>query len=123
MWVKIKRIIKSGFFSFWRNGFVSLSSILVMVVTLFVIGSLIFCSAILRYTLAQVKDKVDINVYLVPGAQESDILTLQKDLEALPEVATVTYVTADQALADFKTKHENDQFTLQALDELGDTNP
>jgi cell division transport system permease protein len=119
MWIKIKRIIKSGFFSFWRNGFVSLSSILVMVVTLFVIGTLIFSSAILKYTLDQVKNKVDINVYLVPGAQEPDILTLKKDLEALPEVATVTYVTADEALADFKTKHQNDQFTLQALSELG----
>ena len=30
----LKRIIKSGFFSFFRNSFVSLSSVLVMIVTL-----------------------------------------------------------------------------------------
>lgn len=123
MWIKTKRIIRSGFFSFWRNGFVSLSSILVMVVTLFVIGTTIFSGAILSSTLAQIKDKVDINVYVLQGAQESDILALKKNLEALPEVAPpVVYVTADQALADFRARHQNDQFTLQALDELG-TNP
>ncbi len=122
-WTKIKRVVTAGFFSFWRNGFVSLASILVMMVTLFVIGALIFSGAILKSTLNEIKDKVDINVYLVTGAQESDILQLKKNLEQLPQVAPpVVYVSQDQALADFKKRHENDQFTLQALDELG-TNP
>jgi cell division transport system permease protein len=114
-----RRIVKTGFFNFWRNGFVSLSSIVVMIVTLSVIGGLIFLSAILNSTLTEIKNKVDINVYFVTDAQESDILSLQKTIEAIPEVAQVTYTSRDQALADFKTRHQNDQITLQALDELG----
>ena len=43
-------------------------------------------------------------------------------LKALPEVAEVDYVTPDQALATFRERHQNDQLTLQALDELG-SNP
>lgn len=121
-WTNTKRIIRSGFFNFSRNTFVSLSSILVMTITLFVIGSLIFLSAILDTSLNVIRDKVDINVYFVTTAQESDILALQKSLQALPEVSSVTYTSSDQALADFKARHQNDQFTLQALDELG-TNP
>ncbi len=121
MWIKIKRVIRSGFFNFWRNGFVSLSSILVMVVTLFVIGSTIFLGVILQSTLEQIKDKVDINVYFVTTANESDILAMKKSLESLPEVQPpVVYVSREDALAQFKKRHENDQFTLQALDELGD---
>jgi len=120
-WVNTKRIIRSGFFSFWRNGFVSLSSVLVMTVTLFVIGSTIFSGAILKSTLDQIKDKVDINVYFITSANEDDILALKKNLEQLPEVQPpVTYVSRDDALAAFKKRHENDEFTLQALDELGD---
>lgn len=120
-WTTIKRIIRTGFFSFWRNGFVSLSSILVMVVTLFVIGSTIFSGVILRSTLDAIKSKVDINVYFVRTATEDDILGLKSDLEKLPEVEPpVVYVSRDQALADFKARHANDQFTLQALDELND---
>ena len=58
LWIKIKRIIRSGFFGFWRNGFVSLSAVLVMTVTLFVIGSTIFSGAILKGALNEIRDKV-----------------------------------------------------------------
>src|SRR5947207_2718563 len=102
MLTKTKRVIRSGFFNFWRNGFVSLSSILVMMVTLFVIGSTIFSGVILQSTLDQIRDKVDINVYFVTSANESDILAMKKSLEGLPEVAPpVVYVSREAALADF----------------------
>ncbi|MDD4989501.1 MAG: permease-like cell division protein FtsX [Candidatus Pacebacteria bacterium] len=120
LWVKVKRVFRAGFTSFWRNGFVSLASVLVLVVTLFVIGSLIFASATLSSTLTQIQNKVDINVYFTTTATEDDILALKKTLEALPEVAHVDYISRDQALANFKEKHQTDQLTLQALDELGD---
>ncbi len=120
LWTKIKRVSKSGFVSFWRNGSVSLAAVLIMTVTLLVIGSLLLLSALLTSTLTSIKDKVDINVYFVQNANESDILDLQKTLQHLPEVATVSYVTRDQALQDFRARHQNDQLTLQALDELSD---
>ncbi|MCX6703146.1 MAG: permease-like cell division protein FtsX [Candidatus Zambryskibacteria bacterium] len=120
MWTSTKRIMRSGFFSFWRNGFVSVSSVLVMVITLFVITTTIFLSAILNASLEEIKNKVDINVYFVRTAPEEDILALAKSLESLPEVKTpVEYVSRADALADFRRKHQDDQFTLQALDELG----
>lgn len=120
-WIKVKRVVRAGFFSFWRNGFISLSSILVMVVTLFVIGSVIFSSVVLKSTLDQIKEKVDINVYFVTTASENEILAMKKSLEQLPEVMPpVEYVTKEQALEDFKKRHENDEFTLQALEELGE---
>lgn len=103
-----------------RNSFVSLSSVFVMVVTLSVIGAVIFGSAILNTTLDELKNKVDLNVYFVNSAQESDILAVKKTLDALPEVQQTTYVSAEDALTNFKEKHQNDQFTLQALDELSD---
>ncbi len=105
---------------FWRNGFVSLSSILVMVITLFVVGSLLFNNILLKISLEELKQKVDVNVYFVTAALEDDILTLKKTLESFPEVAIVEYVTREQALENFKAKHEGDQLILQALDELGD---
>ncbi len=120
-WIKVKRIIRAGFFSFWRNGFISLSSILVMMVTLFVIGSVIFSSVVLKSTLDQIKEKVDINVYFVTAASENDILEMKKSLEQLPEVIKpVTYISREESLEAFRKRHENDQFTLQALEELGE---
>jgi cell division transport system permease protein len=119
-WVTIKRIFRGGFVSFWRNPFVSLASVLMLSITLFVIGSLVFNNALLDSALAELKNKVDVNVYFVTEAPEEDILALKKNLEAIPEVLRVTYVSREEALADFKARHENDSRTLQALEELGD---
>ena len=101
-WINIKRVVKAGFVSFWRNGFVSLASVLVMTVTLFVIGSVLFLLATLDASLNDLKSKVDINVYLVTSASEEDILSLQKSLQALPEVKDVEYISRAQALENFK---------------------
>ena len=119
---KIKRTFRAGLTNFWRNGFVSLSSLVVMFITLFMISSLIFMGAILKFSLQEIKNKVDINVYFVADTQESDILSLKKSVEGISEVASVTYTSSDQALINFKERHKDDALTLQALDELG-TNP
>jgi len=118
--LNLKRIIRAGFVSFWRNGFVSLSAILMMTVTLFVMGSIIFLGATLNATLDQIKNKVDVNVYFVTSAAEEEVLTLQGQLEELPEVMSVEYVSREEALMRFKERHEGDQLTLQALEELGE---
>jgi len=117
---KLKRVTKAGFFNFWRSGYVSFASILVMVITLTVIGSVIFVGAVLNVTMVELRNKVDINVYFITTAAEKDILSLKTKLEALPEVSKVEYESKEQALENFKLKHENDQITIQALDELGD---
>ena len=122
MWAKTKRMLQSGFVNFWRNGSVSLSAVLMMIVALFVISSVLFVGVLLTSTLSQIKDKVDINIYFVTSAQESDILALQKTLQAMPEVKSVDYVSSGEALQVFKDRHINDQLTLQALAEL-DQNP
>jgi len=41
-------------------------------------------------------------------------------LRSLPEVADVTYVSRDEALARFKERHKDDKLTIQALEELGE---
>jgi cell division transport system permease protein len=119
-WTNTKRIVKSGFVYFWRNGFVSLSSVLIITLTLFSLGGIIFAGAVLNYSLEEVKSKVDVNVYFVPTADEEDILALQNKLQSIPEVAVVEYISSEEALANFKERHVNDEITLQALEELGD---
>ena len=118
--VKIRRVITSGFYNFWRNSTVSLASVLVMMVTLVVIASITLGGAVLDTVLAGLKDKIDINVTFVTTAKEDDILNIKQTLESLPEVFLVTYTSRAEALEEFKKRHENDQTILAALDELGE---
>jgi len=120
--VKIKRIFRSGFQSFSRNGIVSVASVLVMTITLSVLSTIILSEHVFGTTLQSVEQKVDVSVYFVPGADEEQILSIQDQVDALPEVAVTEYVSEDQALADFRDRHANDTTTLNALDEL-DENP
>ncbi len=120
LWINIKRVARYGFIGFIRNGFISLSAILIMTITLFVLAGLMISDAALNATLVQLKEKVDVNVYFVTAATESQIMDVKKSLEALPEVALVTYASRDDALAQFRERHKNDQLTIQALDELND---
>ena len=121
-WLSIKRVFRAGFLNFWRNGFLSFASVLMMVFTLFVIGLAMFTGVILNTTLQQFRDKADMNVYFTTDAPESRIMDIETSLKALPQVATVDYISRDDALAQFRERHQNDQLTLQALDELG-SNP
>ncbi|MFA6227233.1 MAG: permease-like cell division protein FtsX [Candidatus Paceibacterota bacterium] len=120
LWINIKRVFRSGIINFFRNGFVTLSSLLVMTITLFIISSMILLGGFFKYTLDNIKAKVDVNVYFVLNTTEPDILSIQKSLEALPEVENVIYLSKDDALANFKEKHKADELTLQALNELGE---
>lgn len=117
-WTNMKRVSRAGFVGFLRNGFVSLATVLIMTITLFVIGSILTTGAALDSVLTQLQNKVDINVYFLTGAPEEDILALRDSVAALPEVATVEHVTRDEALERFRERHKDDQLTLQALDEL-----
>ena len=120
MLTSLKRIIRGGFTHFTRSAFVSLASVLIMAVTLFVIGGVVFLSAMLNTSLEEIKNKVDVNVYFQTGAKEDAILALAREVESLPEVKSVEYISREQALENFKARHENDELTLQALRELPD---
>ncbi|HXK39043.1 MAG TPA: permease-like cell division protein FtsX [Candidatus Paceibacterota bacterium] len=119
-WLNIKRVARYGLIGFIRNGFVSLSAVLIMTITLLVVSGLMISGAALNATLQQLTNKVDVNVYFITSASDAQITDMQKMLEALPEVASVSYLSREEALAQFRERHKNDQLTIQALDELSD---
>lgn len=118
----LKRITRTGFVNFWRNGFLSFAAIVVITLSLSAFGALFFGSAFGRALIADVKDKVDINIYFNTSAGEQDIQVLNKEVANLPDVAKVQYVSREQALSDFKAKWQNNALIMQGLDEIG-SNP
>lgn len=119
-WTTTKRIARYGLIGFIRNGFVSLAAILIMSITLFVVATLMVSGAALNSVLQQLTSNVDVTVYFTTSATTDQMMRLQKSLQGLPEVASVTFESRDQALAAFQARHANDQLTMQALQELGD---
>ncbi len=119
IFTSLKRITRTGFVNFWRNGFLTFAAVVVITLSLSVIGGMIFVSAFGRTLINDVKDKVDINVYFTIQAPEEDILTLKKDIENLPEVSRVEYISREKVYSDFKDKWKDNALIMQGLDEIG----
>ncbi len=117
-----KRIFAAGFIGFYRNRTVSLSSILILTITLCIITSLFLFNAVFNYTVAQVESKVDISIYFKPEATDEALLAIRSTLQNLPETKSVSFVSREDALQQFKIKHADDEATMQALSEIA-TNP
>ncbi|MCA9351865.1 ABC transporter permease [Patescibacteria group bacterium] len=116
----LQRIIREGMINFWRNKLVSFSTIVVMTMALLVMTSLLFLNAVLGFSLQQLQDRVDVNIYFFPDVPESEILVLQERLEIIPEVRDVQYISREQAFIDFQERHKDDELINRSLDELGD---
>lgn len=120
MFLTLNRIIKFGLLNFWRNGWLSTATVLIMSVTLLVWTSLFLLNIVLTSVLDTLSEKVDVSVYFNINAKESDILSLKEKLINLEEVSTVEYVSVAEALEIFKKRHSDDDILLKSVEELGD---
>lgn len=120
MFTALKRITRSGFVGFWRNAYVSLASIFVMTIALFVIICTLLVDQLLTASLQNIQSRVDINVYFTVDAPIEEVLALQRSLEALPEVAGVQYTSREEALEIFQRNTQNQALAIRALEELED---
>lgn len=118
----LRRIFSTGTNHVWRNMLVTGASSLVIFVFLMMVSILLLMHAVLGFTLDQVTQRVDVEVYFVPEAPEEVVLSVRDILEGRSDVAEVSYTSREQALSDFEERHQDDFLTLQALEEL-DQNP
>lgn len=116
----LKRILREGLIAFWRNKLVSFASVLVMVMSLFVLSSILFMNSIAEFTLTQLEERIDVNVYFFPDAPEAEILALQNKISLIPEVSEVNYVSRQDALVSFQERHQDDELIIRSLDEVAD---
>lgn len=122
MFTVISRIFHYGFKNFWRNGWLSTATVAIMTVALTMFAGLIMFGVITRSAASAIQDKIDISVYFNTNTSEDQILSIQQSLQSLSEVASVNYISRDQALATFEANHASDPTVTQAIQQL-DTNP
>ncbi len=118
MLTALSRIIKYGFQGFWRNGWLSMATISILIITLTAFEGLIIFRILTQTALETIQNKIDISIYFKIDTPEDDILKTQKALESLPEVKSVEYISRDVALETFKAKHRTDSAITQSIEEL-----
>ncbi|MFH1759265.1 MAG: permease-like cell division protein FtsX [Patescibacteria group bacterium] len=116
----LTRIIKYGWQNFWRNKWLSMATISIMLLTLVAFQGLVLFRVVTNLGVESLKDKIDISMYFAPETGEELILDVQKEIETWDKVKQVEYISREKALAIFKEKHIDDPTINQALQELED---
>ena len=74
------RILKNGALNYSRNFWLSLAATAVMVITLFIISSLLILGSLTNISLETIKEKVDISVYFKLDVEDSIIKQIEKSI-------------------------------------------
>jgi len=119
----IWRIIRTGTVNFTRSLSLAAAAMAVMGVTLTIILFSIVANATFDNSIAQITDKINISVYLNDSVSDQQRTTLMNQLEKLPNVKKVSYISKDQALAEYTAQNAGNTQLLQAVSETGNPLP
>jgi cell division transport system permease protein len=93
---------KRAWQGFWRNAVMSIAATATMVLMLLLLAGFWIIQTGLLAGLQFTEQKVQVVAYLQPNTTDAQVSDLETKLHTMPQVATVTYVSRDQALATFR---------------------
>lgn len=118
--ITFQRVLKSGVVNFFRNGLVSIATVLVMSLSLLMLSSVLLGSVFFSSFIQNLQEKVDISVYFRKDASESAISELRGRIEGLPTVKGVVYVSRDEALKRFLDRHKGEELITRSIEVIED---
>jgi cell division transport system permease protein len=117
--ITLGRIFRTGAINFLRNATLAAAAIAVMVVTLTTILFSLITSATFSHTIGQIAGKINISVYLNDNVTNEQRDALMHKVRLLSEVKSVSYVSKNEALAQYEAENSNNKSLLQAINETG----
>lgn len=117
------RIIKTGFRNIFRNAWLSTAATAIMVVTLLIMTFFAFSTIFVNTQLAQVREKIDLSIFLSDDATQIQIQELQSKLGAVENVSSVTLLTKADALKKLESSSEEGQKLAKSASEIGNPLP
>lgn len=120
MLLTLKRTFSQALKNFFRNGLMSLAALSIMAFSLYLIGMLVFLSLAGNLIFKNLEEKADISIYFKPDIIEEVILEAQREIKKNDQVLSVTYISKDQALINFKADNADEPVILESLEEIGE---
>ena len=118
MFQTLKTVIKRGWVNFKRNSYLSAAATGVMALALVLFLGLLSLQYLTTEIVISLENKVDISAYFKTDAPEDQIANIKAELSSRPDVVSVNYISREQALADFKTRHAEEALIQESLAQL-----
>ncbi len=116
-WLTFMRMCRYGVNNFSRNAWLTVAATAVMTITLLVVFTTLAARNVLLDTVGEIRDKVDMSIYVANATSDDDVATIKKDLEQLPSVKSVSYVSPEVARSNFAQANSGKAGTLEALNQ------
>lgn len=116
----IKYYFKEALKSMKRNGLMTLASISTVALSLFMLG-VFLCGVInLNNMASSLENQVQLSIYLKDGLTTEQIMSVGKQIKAIPNLKKLEFVNKEQAMKEFKERLGDQQ---QLVNALGGVNP
>lgn len=122
MFTKLVRTLKAGVQNFIRNGWLSVATVSVIVIALFIINVQVAIVTANELLLKDVQSHVNISVYFNTDVDETKVINAKDQIRQYPNVTLVEFISKEQALADFKENNKDNETIQRSIEELG-SNP
>jgi cell division transport system permease protein len=115
MGLRLKYFTSEAVVNLRRNLFMTLAAISTVAVSLFLLGGVIIIGHIVGNVVGDFGNKVQINAFLNANLSPQETAQLQASIEAMPNVAKVTYVSQQQAYQDFLQEFAGEKDITQGV--------
>lgn len=122
-WLTFIRMCRYGVNNFSRNMWLTIAATAVMTITLLIIFSAVVARFVLIETVGELRDKVDMSIYLKTETTDEQADAISQELLKLSSVKSVNYVSAAEARELIAQENKNDIQYLDALNEATNKNP
>ena len=112
------RLFHHTFQHFHRHLWLSIVTIILMTLSLISITFLIVLNVLGEQALVQIKEKVNLSIYLKPETTKAQIEEFKLEIETFPQTKEVQYISQEQALETFRQKHKDNPLLIKSLEEL-----
>ncbi len=102
-----------------RNIWLWLATLVVFILAFLSVNTLMATNVLADQVLREARSRVDVSVSFKPGTPVAIIEQGRSYLLSLPETSSVTVVSADEALEQFRTRFQGSDDVTRALDEVG----
>lgn len=119
MFISTYRVIKFAFQNFWRNFWLSVITITMLVMTLLTVNILIILNFATDQAIQTVEDRVEISVYFHTSAPQTSVDNAVSYLRSLSQVKDVQTISAQESLDKFILIHKQDTAIIASLEEIG----
>lgn len=114
--ITLGRIIRGGFLNFFRNAWLSIAAMAVMVVTLSIVLFSFIANETFSHTIQEIRDRIDVSVYLVDDITIEEREELSRDISSMSNVRSVEFISKDDALKTFvDANNENIELQLAIM--------